>query len=178
MIFFYFSTFSYFIWGLIFVIFKYSWSNMSDIWDFGHFLDFEPQFFLTGGTRQNSAIADIDAMQKLFIVHLRADLCCDQTWRIQYGQYWKFSVIFLILTFIFSKWWNKPKFCPLQKRNIDAIPKLFILHLRADLCCSQVLRIQYGQESRIRSLEPILNLYYSRGHSVLTIILILTESLW
>ena len=50
---------------------------------------------------------------------------------------------------------EQAKILPMQKRNMNAIPKLFILHLRADLCCGQTWRIQYGQESRILSLEPI-----------------------
>ena len=33
---------------------------------------------------------------------------------------------------------EQARILPMQKRNVDAIPKLLILHLRADLCCGQI----------------------------------------
>ena len=58
---------------------------------------------------------NIDAIQNLFVLYLRTDLCCIQIWPIQYGRHLKFLVIFLFLASFFSKLVEQAKILPLQK---------------------------------------------------------------
>ena len=128
------------------------WSNMADpIWPilevFSHFLNFDLHFFPNGGTSQNSAYAE--AKYKCYSKTFHTSLedrpllwsnMADPIWPILevFSQFLNFDLHFFQMV-------EQAKILPMQKRNINAIPKLFVLHLRTDFCCGQIWRIQYGR---------------------------------
>ena len=124
------------------------------------FLELEPHFFLNGGTSQNSAVANAKyrCYRKTFHSSLESwPLLCsnmaDPMWPVL-----EVFNNFLILTFIFFQMVEQAKILPLQKRNMDVIPKLFILRLRADLCCGQYCGSNMAKNQGFSHWSPFLTL--------------------